>query len=95
MTKELRIENLQVAIDGKEILRGVNLTIRQGEVHALMGPNGSGKSTLSYALMGHPELRGHRGSVTIDGQDILAWSRTSGPRPGFSWHSSIRRRSPA
>jgi Fe-S cluster assembly ATP-binding protein len=71
MTKELRIENLRVAIGEKEILRGVDLTIRQGEVHALMGPNGSGKSTLSYALMGHPDYEVTEGSVTIDGQDIL------------------------
>ena len=54
MSKVLKIDNLHVSIAGKEILKGVNLTLRQGEVHALMGPNGSGKSTLSYALMGHP-----------------------------------------
>src|SRR3954447_20571101 len=71
MSKVLSIDNLHVAIDGKEILKGVDLTIRQGEVHALMGPNGSGKSTLSYALMGHPNYEITEGAVTLDGQDIL------------------------
>ena len=71
MSKVLKIENLHVSIAGKEILRGVDLTIRQGEVHALMGPNGSGKSTLSYALMGHPNYDVTEGSATIDGQDLL------------------------
>src|SRR6195952_2598744 len=71
MSKVLKIENLRVGIAGKEILKGVDLTIRQGEVHALMGPNGSGKSTMSYALMGHPNYEVTEGSVTIDGQDIL------------------------
>lgn len=71
MSKVLQIDNLHVAIDGKEILKGVNLTIRQGEVHALMGPNGSGKSTLSYALMGHPNYEITEGSVTLDGTELL------------------------
>ncbi len=70
-SKVLQINDLHVAIEGKEILKGVSLTLRQGEVHALMGPNGSGKSTLSYALMGHPNYEITEGSVTIDGQDIL------------------------
>jgi Fe-S cluster assembly ATP-binding protein len=71
MSKVLVIDNLHVAIDGKEILRGVDLTIRQGEIHALMGPNGSGKSTLSYAIMGHPNYEVTEGTVTIDGQNVL------------------------
>src|SRR5690606_12394817 len=71
MSKVLTIENLRVAIEGKEILKGVDLTIRQGEVHALMGPNGSGKSTLSYALMGHPSYEVIEGRVYIDGAEIL------------------------
>jgi Fe-S cluster assembly ATP-binding protein len=72
MSKVLSIVNLHVAIGGKEILRGVDLTLRQGEVHALMGPNGSGKSTLSYALLGHPSYEVTEGSITLDGTDILA-----------------------
>jgi Fe-S cluster assembly ATP-binding protein len=70
MSKVLEIRNLHVAIDGKEILKGVDLTIRQGEVHALMGPNGSGKSTLSYALMGHPNYEVTEGSATLDGVNL-------------------------
>jgi Fe-S cluster assembly ATP-binding protein len=72
MSKVISIRNLHVSIGGKEILRGVDLTIRQGEVHALMGPNGSGKSTLSYALMGHPNYEVTEGSITLDGLDLLA-----------------------
>jgi Fe-S cluster assembly ATP-binding protein len=72
MSKVLSIDNLHVAIDGKEILKGVNLTVRQGQIHALMGPNGSGKSTLSYALMGHPNYEVTAGSATLDGRDLLA-----------------------
>src|SRR5919112_1758435 len=71
MSKVLSIENLHVAIDGKEILKGVDLTLRQGEVHALMGPNGSGKSTLSYALMGHPNYEVTEGEATLDGVNLL------------------------
>src|SRR6476469_6114447 len=71
MSKVLAIRNLHVAIDGKEILKGVDLTIKSGEVHALMGPNGSGKSTLSYALMGHPNYEVTGGTATIDGENIL------------------------
>jgi Fe-S cluster assembly ATP-binding protein len=71
MSKVLQIDNLHASIDGKEILKGVTLSIRQGEVHALMGPNGSGKSTLSYALMGHPSYEVTGGTATIDGVDLL------------------------
>ena len=70
MSRVLKIENLHVSVEGKPILRGVDLTLRQGEVHALMGPNGSGKSTLSYALMGHPRYEITAGTVTLDGQDL-------------------------
>ena len=68
---ELVIRNLHVAVDGNEILKGVDLTIPQGEVHALMGPNGTGKSTLAYTLMGHPGYEVTEGEVWFKGQNIL------------------------
>jgi Fe-S cluster assembly ATP-binding protein len=68
---ELVIKNLHAGIDGKEILKGFSLTIKQGEVHALMGPNGTGKSTLAYVLMGHPAYEVTEGEVIYEGQNIL------------------------
>ena len=74
----LEIKNLQVSVltdaGNKEILRGVDLTIRSGETHAIMGPNGSGKSTLAYSIAGHPKYIITRGSVTLDGADVLEMS---------------------
>ncbi|MDB5352476.1 MAG: FeS assembly ATPase SufC [Planctomycetota bacterium] len=91
--KVLQIDNLHASIDGKEILKGVTLTIRQGEVHALMGPNGSGKSTLSYALMGHPNYEVTEGTATIDGQDILTLEADERAKAGlflaFQYPTSI------
>ena len=68
----LKIENLHASIAGKEILKGINLTVGTGEVHAIMGPNGSGKSTLSNVLVGHPAYTVTEGSVTFRGKDLLA-----------------------
>jgi Fe-S cluster assembly ATP-binding protein len=68
---ELVINNLHVAVEDTEILKGVNLTIKAGEVHAVMGPNGTGKSTLAYALMGHPKYKITEGEATLDGNDLL------------------------
>ena len=68
---ELDIRNLHVSVEGREILKGVNLLVRQGEVHALMGPNGTGKSTLAYTLMGHPNYTVTEGEVWFKGQNIL------------------------
>ena len=68
---ELSIHDLHVSIDGKPILKGVDLTICQGEVHAIMGPNGTGKSTLAYTLMGHPFYQVTQGEVCFKGQNIL------------------------
>lgn len=67
----LVIQNLHVSINNQEILKGVNLTVQQGEVHALMGPNGTGKSTLAYALMGHPSYDVTDGKVFFKGENIL------------------------
>ncbi len=68
---DLEIKGLHVSIDGKEIIKGLNLEINKGEVHALMGPNGTGKSTLAYALMGHPAYEVTAGEVIFKGQNIL------------------------
>ena len=68
---ELIIRNLKVNIDGKEILKGVNLTLPNGEVHAVMGPNGTGKSTLAYTLMGHPAYEVTEGDVLYNGHNII------------------------
>ena len=74
MTDELVIAGLDVSIGDKKILSGINLTVRQGEVHALMGPNGSGKTSLAYALMGHPDYRVTAGTVTWRGTNLLGLS---------------------
>ena len=71
MSSELVIKDLYVNVDGKPILQGVNLTIRQGEVHAIMGPNGSGKSTLAYTIAGHPHYEVISGDILLDGESIL------------------------
>jgi len=68
---QLEIKNLHVNIEGKEILKGLDLTIEQGKVHAIMGPNGTGKSTLAYTLMGHPSYEVTEGEVIFKGQNVL------------------------
>jgi len=70
----LEIHNLHATVGGKEILKGINLTVRPGEIHALMGQNGAGKSTLSNVLVGHPAYTVTEGSVTFNGKDLLALS---------------------
>lgn len=67
----LVIQDLHVSIDGKEILKGLNLTLNTNEIHAVMGPNGTGKSTLASAVMGHPKYEVTSGSITLDGEDVL------------------------
>jgi Fe-S cluster assembly ATP-binding protein len=68
----LKIENLHASVDGKPILKGISLALAPGEIHAVMGPNGSGKSTLAYVLAGRPGYEVTEGSVTLDGEDLLA-----------------------
>jgi Fe-S cluster assembly ATP-binding protein len=78
----LEIKNLYAGIDGKQILRGLDLTINPGEVHAIMGPNGSGKSTLANVLAGRPRYAVTEGSVTFEGKDLLALPTEERAREG-------------
>jgi len=80
---ELVIKNLHVSIEGKEILTGLDLTIRQGEIHAIMGPNGTGKSTLAYTLMGHPSYTVTEGEVWFKGQNLLELEPDERSRAGI------------
>jgi Fe-S cluster assembly ATP-binding protein len=79
----LDIQNLHVAVEGKPILKGLSLTVRKGEIHALMGPNGSGKSTLANALMGNPKYEVTDGKILLNGEDLLELSADERGRKGL------------
>ena len=79
----IKIENLHASIDGKEILKGLNLEVKAGEIHAIMGPNGAGKSTLASILAGREEYEVTEGSVDFDGTDLLELSTEDRAREGL------------
>ena len=83
----LTISDLHASVEtdagSREILRGVSLTVESGQTHAVMGPNGSGKSTLAYVIAGHPRYQVSQGSITLDGQDVLAMSVDERARAGL------------
>jgi Fe-S cluster assembly ATP-binding protein len=81
--RDLHVDVIESDGGSREILRGVNLTVADGETHAIMGPNGSGKSTLAYALAGHPKYTVTSGTVTLDGEDVLAMSVDARARAGL------------
>ena len=79
----LEIKDLHVSIEGNEILKGITLTIKSGEFHAVMGPNGTGKSTLAAAVMGHPKFEVTKGSITLNGEDVLEMEVDERARAGL------------
>lgn len=83
MATHFVIDGLKAAIDGKEILKGINLEIKGGEIHAIMGPNGTGKSTLASALMGHPKYEVTEGSAQLNGEDLLEMEVDERARAGL------------
>lgn len=83
MTKELVIKNLHASVDGKEILKGIDLAIKSGEIHAVMGPNGTGKSTLASAIMGHYRYDVTQGEIYLNGEDVLEMSVDERSRKGI------------
>jgi Fe-S cluster assembly ATP-binding protein len=83
MTVALEIKNLHVSVDDNPILKGIDLLVKQGEIHALMGPNGSGKSTLAYTLAGHPAYTPTAGEVIFDGLDLLDMAADERSRAGL------------
>lgn len=83
MSSVLEIRNLHVNVEDKPIIKGLNLTIKQGEVHALMGPNGTGKSTLAYTLMGHPNYTVTAGQIIFKGEDVLGMEPDERSRAGI------------
>jgi len=88
----LEIKELHVQIDGKPILNGFNLTVRKGEIHAIMGPNGAGKSTLAKVIAGDPAYEITHGEILFEGQNILELALKSALCSAFSWDFSIRSR---
>lgn len=79
----LEIKDLHVSVENKEILKGINLTVKSGEFHAIMGPNGTGKSTLASAIMGHPKYEVTKGSITLNGEDVLEMEVDERARAGL------------
>src|SRR5216117_3365202 len=80
---ELAVKDLHVAVEGKEILKGLNLEVRKGEIHALMGPNGSGKSTFANTLMGHPRYDVTQGDILFKGRSVLEMQPDERSRAGL------------